>query len=39
LDLIPDNDLEYSSSNEGLDHYFDEPEEFGSNEGPDGDID
>jgi hypothetical protein len=32
LDLVPDGDPEYSSSNEGLEYYMDETDDFSSDE-------
>jgi hypothetical protein len=39
LDLLPDNELEYSSSNEDLKHYTDETNDFSSNESLDAYMD
>ena len=41
LDLLPDGDIEYSSSNEGLEQYMDTEsgDDLSSSEGPDTDMD
>ena len=38
LDLLPDDDFEYFSSNEGLELYADESDDLGSNEGSNEDT-